>query len=385
MDDPAYLAMRAGDEDFGDLGPDPEDTPPPEVDEGELTAEAAEMIAAQGRVAAVMARLGLTAAMAADAAAAFGRRGPGMPGSAQTFPGVYASRSSGFASGMPLDTAAGCLVLGQFAEEAAGDDDRYPGASDDELGGAICAWDRVEAYASSRKHAAAAELIRRRPAEGCEPQGPAQMPEGFDEFTPREVASILGETRGIAEDMLFLARELEVSLPGTKAAFRSGILGQRKALIIALATAVLDPAEARAAEAKVLDRAGALTPPALRAAITRAVIQVAPGKAQKRREHEAKKTRVERWAEGSGNAGLAGRELPPAQVLAADQRVTAWAKELRKAGVEGGMDLLTELRAGVGLVSGQVRIWVASVCRHGHWRRSAAGVVRFGGAAVRLG
>ncbi len=340
MDDPAYLAMRAGDEDPDDLGLDPEDAPPPEVDEGELTAEAAEMIAAQGRVAAVMARLGLTAAMAADAAAAFGRRGPGMPGSAETFPGVYASRASGFASGMPLDTAAGCLVLGQFAEEAAGEDDRYPGASDDELGGAICAWDRVEAYASSRKHAAAAELIRRRPAEGCEPAGPAQMPEACDEFTSHEVASILGETRGIAEDIVFLARELEVSLPGTKAAFRSGILGQRKAMIIALATAVLDPAEARAAEAKVLDRAGALTPPALRAAIARAVMEVAPGKAQKRREHEAKKTRVERWAEGSGNAGLAGRELPPAQVLAADQRVTAWAKELRKAGVEGGMDAL---------------------------------------------
>ena len=340
MDDPAYLAVRAGEEEPGDPDLDPQDAPPPEVDEGELTAEAAEMIAAQGRVAAVLARLGLTAAMAADAAAAFGRRGPGMPGSAQTFPGVYASRSSGFASGMPLDTAAGCLVLGQFAEEAAGDDDRYPGASDDELGGAICAWDRVEAYASSRKHAAAAELIRRRPAEGCEPQGPARMPEGSDEFTPREVASILGETRGIAEDMLFLARELEVSLPGTKAAFRSGILGQRKAMIIALAAAALDPAEARVAEAKVLDRAGALTPPALRAAITRAVIQVAPGKAQKRREHEAKKTRVERWAEGSGNAGLAGRELPPAQVLAADQRVTAWARELRKAGLEGGLDAL---------------------------------------------
>ena len=49
---------------------------------------------------------------------------------------------------------------------------------------------------------------------------------------------------------------------------------------------------------------------------------------------------MERWAEASGNAGLAGRELPPAQVLAADQRVTAWAKELRKAGVDGGMDAL---------------------------------------------
>ena len=69
-------------------------------------------------------------------------------------------------------------------------------------------------------------------------------------------------------------------------------------------------------------------------------MDVAPGKAKKRREHAAEKTRVERWAEASGNAGLAGRELPPAQVLAADQRVTAWAKELRKAGLEGGMDAL---------------------------------------------
>ena len=341
MDDPAYLAMRAENEDPGDLDlwEDPGDAPPPDVDEAELAAGANEIIAAQERVAAVMARLGLTAAMAADAAAA-GRRGPGMPGSAQSFPGVYVSRASGFASGKPLDVSAGCLVLGQFAEEAAGEDDRYPGASDDELGGAICAWDRVEAYASSRKHAAAAELIRRRPAEGCELAGPAQMPASFDEFTPREVASILGESRVAAEDMLSLGHELEVNLPGTKAAFRAGILNQRKAAIIASATALLDPEEARAAEAMVLGRAGALAPPGLRAAITRAVMEVAPGKAKQRREHEAKKTRVERWAEASGNAGLAGRELPPAQVLAADQRVTAWAKELRKAGVEGGMDAL---------------------------------------------
>ncbi len=140
--------------------------------------------------------------------------------------------------------------------------------------------------------------------------------------------------------MLSLGYELAVSLPGTRAAFGSGVLGRRKAVIIAAATRLLDPAEARAAEAMVLDRAGALTPPALRAAITRAVMDVAPDKATKRREHEAEKTRVERWAEASGNAGLAGRELPPAQVLAADQRVTAWAQELRRAGLEGGMDAL---------------------------------------------
>ena len=178
MDDPAYLALRAADEDPGDLDrEDPDDDPPPDVDPAELAAEAERITADQARAAEVAARLGLTAAVAADAATAAGRRGPGMPGSAESFPGVYASRASGFASGKPLDTAAGCLVLGQFAEVAAGDDDRYPGASDDELAGAICAWDRVEAYASSRKHAAVAELIRRRPARGAAVQGPAQMPE----------------------------------------------------------------------------------------------------------------------------------------------------------------------------------------------------------------
>ena len=73
------------------------------------------------------ARLGHTGALAAVGAGVAGRRGPGMPGSAHTFPGEYTSRAAGFASGKPLDTAPGCLVLGQFAEDAAGDDDRYAG------------------------------------------------------------------------------------------------------------------------------------------------------------------------------------------------------------------------------------------------------------------
>jgi hypothetical protein len=343
MDDPAYLAIRAADEDPGDpdlgLGLDPEDAEPPDAGEDELAAQAAEITAAAERVAAVLARLGLTAAMAAGAAMT-GRRGPGMPGSAESFPGVYASRASGFASGKPLDTAPGCLVLGQFAEEAAGADDRCPGASDDELLGVIAGWDRVESYACARKHAAVAELIRRRPAEGAVPGGPAQLPEDCAEFTTRELASVLGESAAAADDMIALAHELEVNLPGTKAAFAAGILNRRKALIIASATGVLSPEEARAAEAMVLGRAGWLTPAGLRGAISRAVMQVAPGKAKQRREHAAARIRVERWAEGSGNAGLAGREMPPAQVLAADQRVTAWATELRKAGLGGGMDAL---------------------------------------------
>ncbi|HEY6315302.1 MAG TPA: DUF222 domain-containing protein, partial [Streptosporangiaceae bacterium] len=277
----------------------------------------------------------------ARATAWLGRRGPGMPGSARTFPGEYAGPAAGFAAGRELDTAPGCAVLALFAEDAAGPGDRYAGASDDELIGAICAWDRVEASAAARKHAAAAELIRRRPDPDCpRAAGPGRMPAAWEEFTPAELAPALGESRGAAEGMLGLALDLEAKLPQTKAGFVSGVVSQRKAAIIARAVEALDPGEARAAEALVVDRAGRLTPGGLRAAIRRAVMQVAPGKAQKRREQAARLARVERWGEDSGNAALAGRELPPAAVLAADQRVTWWAKQLKRAGLEGDMDQL---------------------------------------------
>jgi len=343
--DEAWLAARAEDEYPGDPDEDedPDHAPPPGMDDDQLVAliaEAREITAEQARAAELAARLGHTAVLAAIGAEGAGRRGPGMPGSAQTYPGEYASRAAGFASGKPLDLAPGCATLASFLEDTAGDDDRYGGASDDELLGVICAWDRAEANASARKHAAVAELTRRRPAPGCAVAGPARMPEGVDEFTGRELGAVLGVSARDAGEMLYLAWYLEVNLPGTKAAFRAGILSRDKAAVIAHATALLDPDEARAAEAMVLDRAGSLTPGALKAAIGRAVMEVNPEKARKRREQMARRTRVERWAEDSGNAGLAGRELPPAQVLAADQRVTAWAKQLRKAGLDGDMDQL---------------------------------------------
>ena len=118
------------------------------------------------------------------------------------------------------------------------------------------------------------------------------------------------------------AGHLDTHLPGTRAALRDGIVSLGKARLIATATGLLDPAEARAAEQEVLDRAGRLTPGGLRAAIARAVMEAAPDKARKRRETAARFARVERWAEDSGNAALAGRELPPDEVLAVDERIT---------------------------------------------------------------
>src|SRR6478672_942196 len=321
------------------LDPDeeePDDAAPWDADLDAIIAECREITAEEAALAAGAVRRRLPG----GTPIADGRRGPGQPGSAQRRTGEFRSRAAGFAAGMLLDTMPGCGALAGFAAEAAGDDDRYEGACDDEVAGAISAWDRVEAYAAARKHAAVAEFIRRRPRPGSPLESPAQLPEDWDESITAEVAGVLAESRHAADAMLGLAHDLEVKLPGTAAAFRDGILRQSKVAIIARATAVLDPAEARAAEELVLDRAGRLTPGALRAAIARAVMEVAPEKARKRREAGAKFARVERWAEDSGNAALAGRELAPDEVLAADQRITAWAQELKKSGLEGDMDVL---------------------------------------------
>ena len=275
----------------------------------------------------------------AVAAAASGRRGPGQPGSARVFPGQSSSPAAAFGPGMVFDVLPGCAQLA-VAADAAAEDDEFTGVSEAELIGVMCAWDRVEAHAAARKLAAVAELDRRNP----EP--------GDAEFTADQIANALGESRFRAGELTGTAGHLDTRLPGTKAALRDGTVSLGKARIIAAATGLLDEAEARAAEAGVLDRAGRLTPGGLRAAIARAVMEAAPDKARKRRETAAKFARVERWAEDSGNAALAGRELPPDQVLAADERIAARARELKAAGLEGGTDEL-RARAYLDLLLGQ--------------------------------
>jgi hypothetical protein len=139
-----------------------------------------------------------------------------------------------------------------------------------------------------------------------------------------------------------VAWHLATRLGGTLDALAGGVITRGKAELIVRLTQYLSGEEAGAVEAKVLDRAGRLTPGGLRSAVARAVMEVAPKKAKQRRETAARFARVERWAEDSGNAALMGRELPPDEVLAADQRISWWAGELKKAGLDGGMD---ELRA----------------------------------------
>src|SRR5690349_5568091 len=277
-----------------------------------------------------LAEIGEAAAdeLLAVTAATTGRRGPGQPGSARVFPGESSSRAAAFGPGMVLDVLPGCPQLAVAADAAAGEDGGFGGLSEAELIGMMCGWDRVEAHAHARKLAVVAELGRRNPGELDQ------------EFTRDQVAYALGESRTRADSLIGLAQSFETRLPGTAAALEDGTISRYKAEIIAGATLLLGGEEARAAEQEVLDRAARLTPAGLRAAIARAVIKAAPKTAKERRETAAKNARVERWLQDSGNAALMGCELPPAEALAADEQITARAKELRAAGLEGDMDQL---------------------------------------------
>ncbi len=293
---------------------------------------------------------GVARVLAAQAAAASARRrGPGQPGSARWRAGESSSVAAAFGTGQCLDVMPACADLAVLADRAAGDD-CYAGVSDDELTGLVCALDRLESHMAARKLAAAAELSRRRPPLETPTSGrPAGSAE--EDFAADELAHVLAISRREAGTLLTVAEALGGKLPGTRALLRDGIITAAKAKMIVNHTALLTAAEAAAVEALVLGRAGRITPGSLREALARAVMEVAPKKAKARREHAAKRARVERWGEDSGNGAIAGRELPPAWVLAMDQRITWWAVQLKRAGLDGDMDQL-RARALADLVTG---------------------------------
>ena len=97
-----------------------------------------------------------------------------------------------------------------------------------------------------------------------------------------------------------------------------------------------------AVEERIFPRAGQQTSGQLRAALARAVLAADPGAARARREQAQRDARVLRWREDAGTAALAGRDLPSADVLAADQRISARARQLKSASLTGTLD---ELRA----------------------------------------
>ena len=248
---------------------------------------------------------------------------------------------SGFESGAALDTSAPSGSLAGLTD-AATRDGRLAELGDDELIGVLRAWQRLESWCASGLLTAVAELARRRPADRTPPAAPGTFPAQLSEFSSDEVAAALTLTNRTADACQDLALDLATRLPGTARALEKGVIDRAKARLMAESTRVLTDEQASAVEAQVLPRAGQQTTGQLRAVVTRAVLAADPEAAARRREEAQKDPRVRRWQEDAGTAALAGYGLPPADVLAADQRLTNRARALRQAGLPGSLE---ELRA----------------------------------------
>ena len=179
------------------------------------------------------------------------------------------------------------------------------------------------------------------PAGGRPGTGPG-FPEVISPFASYELSLALTLTGRSADAYLDFAVEMATKLPETMAALEAGQIDIIRARIIAEATHVLSAEHTAAVEERIFPRAGQQTSGQLRAALARAVLAADPGAARARREEAQRDARVLRWREDAGTAALCGRDLPSADVLAADQRISARARDLRSAGVTGTLD---ELRA----------------------------------------
>ena len=243
---------------------------------------------------------------------------------------------AGFAAGGLLGRLAPGAVLAGSAQNAWADG--LDTMSDDALIGVLRAWRRLAAWATAGELAAVAEVDRRRKAEvaaGADPH--------LAEHVGDELAVSLTLTTRSADALLDFACGL-ARLPLTRASLAAGRIDRAKALVITDGVSGLADTHAAAVESAVIGRAPGQTTGQLRAATQRAVLAVDPAAAQRRLKEARKDARVEVWDERSGTAALAGRDLPPAEVLVADKRIDALARHLKAAGRE---ETLHELRAEV--------------------------------------
>ena len=205
---------------------------------------------------------------------------------------------------------------------------------DDQLTGVLQAAGRLASWSASLKLAATSRLAARREADGQQ-TGDWRPFDHVDD----EVAIALTLTRRSAGRLLDLALSLD-RLPLTRAALAAGQIDERRAEVIAEELSGLDDEHAAIVEKLIIGKAPGLTSGQLRALARRLVISADPAAARQRKEQALKDARVETFTEHAGTAGLSGRDLSPAGVLAADKHLTALAQAMKAAGITGTMDAL---------------------------------------------
>ncbi len=251
--------------------------------------------------------------------------------------------AAGFEAGGPADLMGPCSVLaeltGQTLEQGLGR------LTDDEVVGVLRAARRLVSWQSAVELAAVTELAARRHREHHD-AGPAPA-----ERTSAEVAAALTLT-GRSADLLTDFAAGVARLEDVAAALGRGDIDAARAHVFADELAALPWLHASVIATRHLQIAGEVTTARLRSMLRRAVLAADPDAGRRRQRAARQDARVQAWPESSGNAALAGRELPAGQALLADRHVSALAKSLQAAGLAGTLD---QVRAEVflALLSGQ--------------------------------
>jgi hypothetical protein len=208
--------------------------------------------------------------------------------------------------------------------------------TDDELTGVLRGFQRQIAAGYAGLGRAVSELVERRAVQSRRPGW-----SGLAEHVADELAAELTLTGRSASRLLDVATGLR-RLPEVHDALLNGAIDWARACVFVDELSVLDDAAAHGIAERLADQAAGWTTGQLRAALARAVFSADPDAAERRKTAARKDTLVETWREPSGNAVLAGRELPTADVIAADAQLTADADWLRGHGAVGTQ---AELRA----------------------------------------
>jgi hypothetical protein len=280
---------------------------------------------------------------------------------------------------VPVPSAA----LALLADQVCGPERRCPGATGGELVGLLKAWAAQESWAASAKLGVIAEMIRRDQA----PPGttrPGDLPDGWSASLRHELAAALACSAQSADTAAWLAWEQQTRLPGTGALLGDGTLTYGKARAVTETFRYLTDADAAAAEAMIAGQLAGKTYPQVLRLAEQAALTVDPELAARRREQAQKKdARVSLFREQQGTAGLAGRDLPPDEALAAMASVNARAQEYEDSGAFGDtrmdvlrafayLDLLNGVPAGTRIAAAEPGDEAADAAAELAWARARA-------------
>ena len=242
-----------------------------------------------------------------------------------------------FGPGGPVESMSPGPALSTLVEQAVRHDlAQMPG---DEVIGTVAAARRLRRRAEWLELRATREFAHRRWEADSSPvrdkDGRWRFRDSTAEHAPDELAFHLTDNRAQAQDRMDVSLALRDRLPAMDALVDAGKFDERRCQAVHDITSGLSDDHARRVDVALAPDAAGLGYDALRRRAAKLAMSLDPESERERRQRAtAKKARVEKFLERSGNYALAGRELPVGEALACEAYIRGLAAYLRANGVK---------------------------------------------------